>query len=85
MAYKHNWVVSFKPIPIGQWLVKGISYKTCCVKGIGNILFQAFVTNNWEIIMFKNVFYVLGLGRNLFFIIRATLRNVNTIFNKECC
>lgn len=85
MTYKCNWLVSFKPIPIGQWSIEGTSNKTCWVKGIGDILLQAFIINNWEKIMFKNVLYVLGLGHNLFSIIKVTLRNVNKIFNKECC
>jgi hypothetical protein len=85
MTYKHNWLVSFKSIPIGQWLVEGISDKTCWVEGIGDILLQALITNNWERIMFKNVLYVLGLGHKFFSIIRTKLRNINTIFNKERC
>ncbi len=85
MIYKCNWLVSFKPIPIGQWSVEGILNKTCWVKGIGDILFQTFVTNNWEIIMFKNILYVIDFSRNLFSIIIITLKNVNTILNKEHC
>ncbi len=84
MTYKCNWLVSFKPIPISQWLVEGILNKTCWVKGIGDILLQAFVTNNWERIMF-NILYVLELGCNLFYIIKTKLKIFNTIFNKEHC
>jgi hypothetical protein len=70
---------------MGQWSLEGILNKTCWVKGIADILLQAFVTNNWEKLMFKNILYVLELGHNLFSIIRTTSKNANTIFNKDRC
>ncbi len=65
-------ITNFTPVPIGSWMVNGISGTQLTVHGYGDIRVVASVNNIEKTATIKKTLYVPGLGANLLSIAAVT-------------
>jgi hypothetical protein len=85
MSDQCSWFTNFTEVPAGTWPVQAVGGHTTFVAGIGDILIEINIRNQWECGMLTDVLYVPTLQCNLFSISSAAFKNVNTLYTKTGC
>jgi hypothetical protein len=85
MTGHRHWFTTFTALPDFHWPIKGISSQPLHATGIGDIVISCFINNIWKIAHLKQVLYVPGLENNLFSVIRAVTKDIQTICTNIGC
>ena len=80
MSHKREFFTDFKPIPLGNWKVKGIGGTVLHATGYGNIPIKSTIDGQELDGVLEDVLYVPGLGANLFSIGSTTDAGVQVTF-----
>ena len=85
MTEHHHYFTSLEPVS-HKWNVRGVGkdHKSLGVKGRGDIKIQVTISDDVHYGVLRDVFYVPGIGVNLFSIGKATDRGITAIFEKQC-
>ena len=85
MTEHRHYFTSFEPVS-HKWNVRGVGkdHKSLGVKGRGDIKIQVTISDDVHYGVLRDVFYVPGIGVNLFSIGKATDRGITAIFEKQC-
>ena len=80
MSHKREFFANFKPIPLGNWKVKGIGGTVLHATGYGNIPIKSTIDGQELDGVLDDVLYVPGLGANIFSIGSTTDAGVQVTF-----
>jgi hypothetical protein len=85
MTGHFEWFSVFKPIPEGQWPIRGIGPNPIYARGIGRINIDRKINNSWKPGSLDEVLFVPGLASNLFSLSRVATKGVDTLCTHDRC
>jgi hypothetical protein len=85
MTRHRYWFTTFTALPDFHWPIKGISSQPLHTTGIDNIVISCFINNIWKTAHLEQVLYVLGLENNLFSIMSAATKDIQSVCTNTGC
>lgn len=84
MTFHREWFVEFQPY-VGKRTVKVANNCNLEIRGIGTILIDARVKNQWEPRRLENVLYVPAIRENLFATAILTDKGAKVLIDRNGC